>query len=249
VRRAAGRRLDPRPPALHGARSEAVAREGAALVTAVREHLQHHLRFYGAGVFGVLVFLAAPPLDPSLHLVVAGDGFFAAYLLSSAWVARGATPQYLRRRASYEDEGVQVIILLTLLAIALCMAAIFSLLGEAGNPGPLPLVLALASVLLGWLTLHTVAAFRYAHLYYTPAPPASGGPKDAGGLAFPGTDEPGPWDFLYYSLVIGMTSQVSDVQTTSSEMRRTTLAHSITSFFFNTVILALAVNVAASFTP
>jgi uncharacterized membrane protein len=244
VRRAARRRLDPRPSALHGARAEAVGRaKEPPLLTAIRDHLRHHLRFYGAGLFGTLVFAFARPFDPSLHLVVAGDGFFAAYLLSSAWVARGATPRYLRRRASYEDEGVQVIIVLTLLVIALCMAAIFSLLGEAGKPHLLPLAL------LGWLTLHTVAAFRYAHLYYTPAPPGPGAPGDAGGLAFPGTDEPGPWDFLYYSIVIGMTSQVSDVQTTSSEMRRTTLAHSITSFFFNTVILALAVNVAASFTP
>jgi uncharacterized membrane protein len=102
-------------------------------------------------------------------------------------------------------------------------------------------------VLLGWLTLHTVAAFRYAHLYYTPVPSGTGASRDAGGLAFPSTSEPGPWDFLYYSLVIGMTSQVSDVQTLSAEMRRTTLVHGVTSFFFNTVILALAVNVAAGY--
>lgn len=137
-----------------------------------------------------------------------------------------------------------LIVLLTLCAVSLCLAAIFALLGAPGAPGPLPLGLAVASVLLGWLTLHTVAAFRYAHLYYSPS---DGSQRDAGGLAFPGTPEPGPWDFLYYSLVVGMTSQVSDVQTLSPEMRRTTLAHGVTSFFFNTVILALAVNVAAGY--
>ena len=80
-----------------------------------------------------------------------------------------------------------------------------------GRRTRLPLALAVASVLLGWFTVHTVAAFRYAHLYYT----SDGGGKlgYAAGLDFPGRDEPRMSDFLYYSLVIGMTSQVSDVQT------------------------------------
>jgi uncharacterized membrane protein len=188
--------------------------------------------------------LARAMAPPSLHLIVAGNAFFAIYLAQSALLALGATPDDLRRRASYEDEGVIVIIFLTLCAVTLCLAAIFLLLGEEGPPDILPLALAVTSVLLGWFTLHTVAAFRYAHLYYMPG--ASGVRRDAAGLEFPGTDEPHMWDFLYYSLVIGMTSQVSDVQTQSASMRRTTLAHSVTSFFFNTVILALAVNIAAS---
>jgi uncharacterized membrane protein len=193
----------------------------------------------------VLVFALARALQPSLRLVVAGDSFFAAYLATSAYHALRATPEDLRRRASYQDEGVMVIILLTLCAVSLCLATIFALLAEEGPPGMLPLALAVASVLLGWFTLHTVAAFRYAHLYYTPDASARRG--YAAGLAFPGTDEPHMSDFLYYSLVVGMTSQVSDVQTLSRIMRRTTLAHSVTSFFFNTVILALAVNIAAGF--
>ena len=109
---------------------------------------------------------------------------------------------------------------------------------------PLQLALALCGVLSGWLTLHTIAAFRYAHLYYARAS-HGGGQADAGGLAFPGTSEPATWDFLYYSFVVGMTAQVSDVDVQSSRMRRLTLAHGIASFFFNTVLLALAVNVAA----
>ena len=111
----------------------------------------------------------------------------------------------------------------------------------------IPLVLAILSVLLGWFTLHTVVAFRYAHLYYAPAPETAGQARDARGLEFPGTREPDLWDFLYYSFVIGMTAQVSDVQVTSAVMRRTTLAHGVTSFFFNTVILALSVNIAAGY--
>jgi hypothetical protein len=92
---------------------------------------------------------------------------------------------------------VILILVLTGFAVSLCLAAIFLLLGEKGNPAPLPLVLAIASVLLGWFTVHTVAAFRYAHLYYTPETSAKAG--YAQGLDFPGEDEPHMSDFLYYS--------------------------------------------------
>jgi uncharacterized membrane protein len=206
----------------------------------------HHARFYLAGLFGVLVFVFARALAGSMRLIVAGDAFFAAYLASAAYVALRSTPAHMRKRASYDDEGVAAILLLTLSAIGLCLGALFALLGEERGAEPLSLALAVASVLLGWFTLHTVMAFRYAHLYYTPAPGSSGG-GDRGGLAFPGTPEPRVSEFLYYALVIGMTSQVSDVQASSRRMRRTTLAHGVVSFFFNTVILALAVNIAAGF--
>ena len=179
-------------------------------------------------------------LEWSLQLIVAGDAFFAVYLASTALLAVRMTPHQLREHASYEDEGVAVILVLTIAAVTLCLSAIFALLDEMGHP--LSLGLAVASVLLGWGTLHTVTAFRYAHLYYTASDDG-----DTGGLQFPGTEEPHMSDFLYYSLVIGMTSQVSDVQTLSPIMRRTTMAHGVFSFFFNTVILALAVNIAAGF--
>jgi uncharacterized membrane protein len=65
-------------------------------------------------------------------------------------------------------------------------------------------------------------------------------------LLFPETKEPGAWDFLYFSFVVGMTAQVSDVQVVSTAIRRVTLAHGILSFFINTIIFALAVNVALS---
>ena len=217
------------------------------MISPLSEHLRHHARFYGSGVLGVLVFWFAQALQPPLRVVLAGDVFFAIYLASAAVFALRATPDVMRRRASYEDEGMIVIILLTLAAIALCLAALFALLHLPGPPAPVSLLLSTLSVLLGWSTLHTVAAFRYAHLYYAPAPASGGELGDAGGLEFPGHQEPDAWDFYYYSFVVGMTAQVSDVQVSTATMRRTTLAHGVTSFFFNTVILALAVNIAASY--
>jgi len=194
----------------------------------------------------LIVYAAAHTVAPApLHLIVAGDAFFAVYLASSAALAFGATPNDLQKHARYEDEGVLLILVLTGCAVGLCLAAIFLLLGEEGPPDPLPLTLAVLSVLLGWFTVHTIAAFRYAHLYYTPDASAKAGYTQ--GVDFPGDDEPHMSDFVYFSFVIGMTSQVSDVPILSRRIRRTTLAHSIISFFFNTVILALAVNIAAGF--
>jgi uncharacterized membrane protein len=89
---------------------------------------------------------------------------------------------------------------------------------------------------------HTTFAFRYAHEYYEAAPGSS---KVDGGLEFPGEDQPDYLDFMYFSLVLGMTFQVSDVQITSRKLRRLATVHGLLSFLFNTIILALTVNIAA----
>jgi uncharacterized membrane protein len=103
----------------------------------------------------------------------------------------------------------------------------------------LPLALAGIGTVAGWLTLHTVMAFHYADIHYFDDPEIQGDEKD---LIFPGGGDPGPWDFLYYSFVVGMTAQVSDVQVQTTAMRRATLFHGMISFFFNTVFIAMAVN-------
>ena len=212
----------------------------------LRSHLVHHGRFYAAALLGLIVWSATSRAASSLRPVIAGDVFFATYLVSTALLALRATPDDMRRRASYEDEGILVIVLLTLGAIGFCLAAIFALLNDPDPPAAARVVLTLASVPLGWLTLHTIAAFRYAHLYYARTESGKGRFEDARGLAFPKTEEPTTWDFLYHSFVVGMTGQVSDVQVLSASMRQVTLIHGIVSFFFNTVLLALAVNIAAS---
>jgi uncharacterized membrane protein len=102
------------------------------------------------------------------------------------------------------------------------------------------------SVVLSWILIHTVFTFRYAHLYYTCRSEEQGIEKeDEGGLEFPGEDSPDYLDFAYFSFVIGMTFQVSDVQITSRQIRRLALFHGLISFVYNTVILALSVGIIA----
>jgi uncharacterized membrane protein len=100
--------------------------------------------------------------------------------------------------------------------------------------------LATTTIALSWAFIHTFFALHYAHDFY-----GEHGAKQ-GGLNFPGDDEPDYWDFVYFSFVIGMTSQVSDVTVTSKPIRQTVAAHGIVSFFFNVTLLALTVNIAAS---
>lgn len=209
-------------------------------------HLRHHARFYLAGLLGLLVWAVTPMLNPTVRLTLAGDAFFASYLLTTGIQIARATTSSIRRRAAYEDEGAVIIFLMTLAAIVVSEVAIFELIHSEELPVRLRLGLSVGTVLLAWLTMHTLAAVHYAHVYYAPAHDPHDEDGDAGGLAFPGTPVPDFSDFLYYSFVIGMTAQVSDVEVNSRRMRRLTLAHGILSFLFNTVLLALAVNVAAS---
>ena len=97
------------------------------------------------------------------------------------------------------------------------------------------------AVLASWTLTHTMFALHYAHLYYGDDPVRKGA-QDRRGLKFPNEPLPDFWDFLYYAFVVGMTCQVSDVQVDSRHMRRLTLSHGVLAFFFNAVILALAVN-------
>ena len=209
--------------------------------TSILAHLKHHGRFYVSALLGIAVWTLTILAGQKQSFALAGDVFFGVYLLSMMHMTRSLTAKGLRKRAASRDEGIGLIILIALGAISLSLGSIFLLLGEPRNPEPVRLALSLASVPLGWITLHTIMAFHYAHLYYSEHPSADY--KDKGGLDFPATSEPASWDFLYYSFVVGMTAQVSDVQVQNTHMRRVTLSHGVVSFFFNTVILALAVNI------
>lgn len=203
----------------------------------IQSHWHHHWRFYLCAFMGAAVFALTAELAPLVRLLASGDTFFGAYLAVTLAIAFRITPEELDRKADIEDEGIYLVVLLSLVMIGFCCFAIITLFHHKKGVDDLALFLAIMGAPLGWCMLHMLLAYHYANLYYSEP-----GGKGGSGLLFPDTPTPGGVDFLYYSFVIGMTAQVSDVQVTSTRIRRTTLGHSIVAFFFNTVLIAMAVN-------
>jgi uncharacterized membrane protein len=205
----------------------------------VPRHLARHRWFYIALLCGALASYLSRGESAPVRIALTGDTFYLAYLsLVGALVVLRHDRQFLEW-ANDEDEGIFVIVVITVAAAIFSLTSLFSLVNAGGTrPDVWRMSLSLASAPLGWMTLQTVAALHYAHAYYV----AADGPE-GDGLRFPDTKTPGAWDFLYFSFVVGMTAQVSDVQVTTTAMRQLVLAHGFVSFVFNTVLIALTVNV------
>jgi uncharacterized membrane protein len=204
-----------------------------------RSHLYHHTRFYVALASGLFVYAAFAIFGGPQPVAAAGDAFFLVYLSAALGVLLGHTTADLKRRAARQDEGVLIVVAITLAVIGVNIVGVFTALNSSGKLDPLSLALVLAAAPLGWFVLHTISAFHYANLFYFDPPGAA---KAGEALEFPGTKSPDLWDFVYFSFVIGMTAQVSDVQVHTRDMRKVVTGHSIVSFFFNTVLIALVVN-------
>lgn len=152
--------------------------------------------------------------------------------------------------AQWDDPGAKAIALLIPTTAWVSLAAVLDAVRGAGTlEGPERLagiLLALAALCTAWLVIQTSVAFHYARLYYRVD---VSGTVTGSGLQFPGGRSPCYSDFLYHAMVVGMTSQVSDVQVISSAMRRFTLLHSIAAFAFNVLVLATAINALATALP
>jgi uncharacterized membrane protein len=185
-------------------------------------------------------------LDNLPHLMLGWD-VFALTLLILNWITFFTTSsQDIRKRAKVEDSSRIVIFSLVLVCTFASMLAVILLLvtrSEKQDWKGLYLTVAIAGMVFSWLLVHTIYTLRYAHLYYGNRPDK----KDthAGGLDFPEEEHPDFMDFAYFSFVLGMTFQVSDIQITSKSLRRMALMHGMLSFGYNTIIVALTINVVA----
>ena len=197
-------------------------------------------------VAGVVVFFAARGSLRLWSAAIAGWNAFAAMILALDWLIIWTTPQRkIRERAQQEDLSRLLIFIFVVVAACAALFAVGFLIrahkDQIGGHLVIHLLLTLSTVISSWALLHTVYSLRYAHAYYGDSD-EPGVHQHAGGLLFPGDRPPNYFDFAYFSFVVGMTCQVSDVQITSRRMRRITLIHSILAFGFNTLILALLIN-------
>lgn len=201
-------------------------------------------------VFSVVAFFISSslPVNFLAKLMLAWVIFCLTHTGISWYLFSKTDTKQIREQANLEDETKAGISLLVLLSTFAGLTAVFLLLAKTNIASSfhwLSITLAILGMFLSWFLVHTIFTVRYAHLYYGSQSDDKGNyPK---GLKFPTDEEPDFMDFAYYSLVIGMTFQVSDVNITSKQMRKLTLLHSVISFIFNTCIVALTINAIASF--
>ena len=214
----------------------------------VLRHIHARPRLFVGLAVGFAVGLLLPrQLGPALRAAIGWDCGASLFLALAMAMAVRATPASMRRRAALEDEARWVFLALMAGTAFFAMFALLGVMREAKAAGGAVMVtmtvLAGVTVLLSWLLAHTMFALHYAHDYFNDV--AENRPP---GLDFPAAHaDPDYWDFLYFSFIIGMTAQVSDVQVLTQPWRRLVLAHGILSFLFNTVVLALSINLVAGF--
>ncbi|MGA9457319.1 MAG: DUF1345 domain-containing protein [Pseudolabrys sp.] len=203
-----------------------------------------HARLLISAAIGVAVSLALITTDWRLatRVLTGWDVGAGLYLISTYLLVSRSTVNDIRRRAAIQDEGAAALLVLTPAAAIASLAAIIVEFGNADSvAGWADLAFGMGTILLSWLFLHIVFALHYAHEYY-----GERSDDQIGGLKFPGAQGPDYWDFVYFSFVIAMTSQVSDVAITSKVIRRVATVHGVLSFFFNVSVLALTVNMVSN---
>lgn len=217
----------------------AVRKVSGLLVGAVR----FHPRLFIALALGAAVFVAAAPwLDRLERFLIGFDVAAAAWILLAMRLVLACDAGLVRRRATRDDEGAWVALVVVLVVTATSLVAVVLEAHSADKAnGTAQLMLAVGTLLLAWLFFHSLFAFHYAHEYYDEEE-ADAAPM----LGFGGTAAPDYWDFLYFSFNFGTSSQTGDVSVNSPRLRRFVLLHQISSYIFNATVIALGVNVAAA---
>jgi uncharacterized membrane protein len=228
----------------------------AANAPAPLRHVLMRIRLFSSVAVGLLTYLALPSfLEKTTRGLVAWNVAIVAYLVLVGFMMARSTHESMRRRARGLDEGRYTVLVLAMVAALSSLAAIvfelFNLRSAAGGVVAVHVGLSVATIVTSWSFVHVIFTEHYAHAFYASEVSVSDdkegveSPKRAG-LHFPGQVRPDYLDFLYFSFTIGVANQTADTEVVSRDMRALVLIHSIISYFFNTIILALTINIAAS---
>lgn len=197
------------------------------------------------GQSAIAEWMASAPLRAALSW----DVVVTVYLLLAIAMMWRPDLAQIRARAKVIDIKLPEIVAIVGLAAVISVFSVAKVLAQARDllmpDRAAHVAVAALTVFLSWVSMHVIYAVHYAHIFYDPAD-RSEADKVRGGLEFPGQTEPDYWDFVYFSFVIGMTCQVSDVQITARDMRHLATAQGIIAFFYNAMVVALAVSVSAN---
>lgn len=220
------------------------------LVKLINKLDAHHRLYFSVSVAIAVFLIFLNRFSVSQQFIVTWVAYSLTYLIL-AWISiLFSHPKEIQKTASTQDASRTLIFIFVVTASFISLFVVVFLLRFTKSFSQQELliygILTTLSVISAWWTVHTVFAFRYAHLFYSLS--GSGVHKDEfiGGLEFPKEPEPDYLDFVYFSFIIGMTFQVSDVEISSRRIRRIVWIHSLISFVFNTVIVALSINIISS---
>lgn len=199
----------------------------------------------GLAVWALCLYVPAG-FDLTTSAILAWDATCLTFITLSMVMMWGADTDRIRTVAATQDQGQGVILALVVAAAAASIWVIARELSAAkadyGLVRALRVLLVFVTVALSWFMVQLIFALHYAHEYYAPDDDT---PRDAQGLLFPGGEEPDYWDFLHFSLVIGVACQTADISFTSKPLRRVGTVHGVLAFSFNTVVVALTINLLA----
>lgn len=213
------------------------------------EKVGNHYRIIFSLALALLTFLLVKDSNPPSIVFMLSWITFAVVTLILTWITiLTSHPREVRAIARIQDPSRTLIFLFVVFSAFISLFAIIVLLKNIPNDSKkglnFHLALSIASVTLSWLLIHTLFTLRYAHIYYSCHSMETGLQKEhVGGLDFPSQEEPDYLDFAYFSFVIGMTFQVSDVEISSRNIRRIALLHGLLSFIYNTIIVAFSINI------
>lgn len=200
---------------------------------------------------GLAVGLASMAFAPhavlSTRLILGWDALTLTFLGAMLVSMIEHSPTDIRAQAALDDEGRGAILALVLIASAASVWAVGAELSLAKDAHGVMKVarigLAFVTVVVSWLMVQMIFALHYAHEFY--GVDEDDGVSDALGIEFPGTPQPDYWDFLYFAIVIGVACATADANITSKGLRRLGTVHSLVAFAFNTIIVALTINLTA----
>ena len=197
--------------------------------------------FFSIVFAAIVLFCIRNVLEGRLFIIITGWCAFAFSYLVTSWIVifSRKLPE-IKKFAKREDGSRVFVLLFSVMSSFAALVTVLLLVISSVKIAMVTVCVSFLSVLFSWALVHTILTFHYAHLYYDED--KKKGTDSREGLEFPNDDTPGYLDFAYFSFVIGMTFQVSDVQITDKKMRKLVLAHGLISFLLNTFVVALTVN-------
>lgn len=191
------------------------------------------------------IFYSATPLSWSTCILMSWNITIYAYLLFTIKKLWHIDHHHILQRAIQQDASKWVILVLVIITLVMCFIAIIIEINHLPKDAAIRtghLGLSILTIISAWFLMHTIFAIHYAHDFYLALEK-----HKHGGLAFPSTPNPTYPDFLYFSYIIGTSAQTADVSITRQPMRVLNTLHLLLAYGFNTTILAIAINVTATF--